>query len=88
MFTGLEGRKEGEIGQVEVDETGKGLLVGETEWLVWELVGRGIAVEKVGEMKGLGKDEGASLVVGVVARSAGLWENEKTVCSCTGKTLW
>lgn len=25
---------------------------------------------------------------GVVARSAGAWENAKYVCSCTGKTIW
>ena len=27
-------------------------------------------------------------VVGIIARSAGMWDNDKTVCSCTGKTLW
>ncbi|KAH3671037.1 hypothetical protein OGAPHI_000748 [Ogataea philodendri] len=25
---------------------------------------------------------------GVIARSAGAWENDKYVCSCTGKTIW
>lgn len=25
---------------------------------------------------------------GVIARSAGAWENDKQVCSCTGKTVW
>ncbi|CRK29998.1 hypothetical protein BN1708_005123 [Verticillium longisporum] len=30
----------------------------------------------------------ADTLVGVVARSAGMWDNDKTVCSCTGKTLW
>ncbi|VEU23225.1 DEKNAAC104348 [Brettanomyces naardenensis] len=25
---------------------------------------------------------------GVVARSAGAWENDKYVCACTGKTIW
>ncbi|EIF49499.1 hypothetical protein HII13_002774 [Brettanomyces bruxellensis] len=25
---------------------------------------------------------------GVVARSAGAWENDKYVCNCTGKTIW
>lgn len=25
---------------------------------------------------------------GVIARSAGVWENLKTVCSCSGKTVW
>lgn len=27
-------------------------------------------------------------LAGVIARSAGLWENDKVVCSCTGMTLW
>lgn len=27
-------------------------------------------------------------MVGVIARSAGAWENEKYVCSCTGKNIW
>lgn len=25
---------------------------------------------------------------GVIARSAGVWENDKQVCSCSGKTVW
>lgn len=27
-------------------------------------------------------------LAGVIARSAGLWENDKVICSCTGMTLW
>lgn len=27
-------------------------------------------------------------ICGVIARSAGAWENEKVVCSCSGKDLW
>lgn len=27
-------------------------------------------------------------LVGVIARSAGAWENDKLVCSCSGKTVW
>lgn len=27
-------------------------------------------------------------ICGVIARSAGAWENDKIVCSCTGKTVW
>ena len=30
----------------------------------------------------------ASAIIGVIARSAGVWENDKTVCSCSGKTIW
>ncbi|GME71447.1 unnamed protein product [[Candida] boidinii] len=27
-------------------------------------------------------------LVGVIARSAGVWQNDKYVCSCTGQTIW
>ena len=84
VFTGLEGDKTGNLGCLEVDLTGKGSLVAEVDWRVWEMVGRGIVVERSGEEK----DSGNGLVVGVVARSAGVWENEKVVCACSGKTVW
>lgn len=29
-----------------------------------------------------------SNVFGIIARSAGLWENDKTVCACSGKSMW
>lgn len=48
---------------------------------VTELVGRSIAVSK-------NPTPDADSIVGVVARSAGVWENDKTVCSCSGKTVW
>ena len=84
VFTGLEADKTGNLGCLEVDATGKGSLVAEVEWRVWEMVGRGVVVERSGEVK----DMRDGLVVGVVARSAGVWENEKVVCACSGKTVW
>ncbi|KAF6233745.1 hypothetical protein HO173_007957 [Letharia columbiana] len=84
VFTGLEGDKTGDLGKLEVDETGRGSLVGEVDWRVWEMVGRGVVVERLG----VEKQGGNGLVVGVVARSAGVWENEKVVCGCSGKTVW
>lgn len=86
VFTGLEGDKTGDLGKLDVDETGRGSLAGEVDWRVWEMVGRGVVVEKLGEEKEGGGGKG--LVVGVVARSAGVWENEKVVCGCSGKTVW
>ena len=84
IFTGLEGDKTGELGNLEVDETGRGALLREVDWRVWEMVGRGVVVERLGE----DKERENGLVVGVVARSAGVWENEKMVCACSGKTVW
>ena len=84
VFTGLEGDKTGTLGHLEVGETERGSLVGEIDWRIWEMVGRGVVVEKSGEKR----DRNNGLVVGVVARSAGVWENEKVVCACSGKTVW
>lgn len=87
VFTGLEGDRKGELGTLEVDAHGRAALVGEVDWRVWEMVGRGIMVRKIGGGKETGADA-EDVVMGVVARSAGVWENEKVVCGCSGKTVW
>jgi copper chaperone for superoxide dismutase len=48
-----------------------------------ELIGRSITVTK-NSQEAVARDT----LVGVIARSAGVWQNDKTVCSCTGKTVW
>ncbi len=44
---------------------------------------RGIAERMASPSSSLGK-----IFAGVVARSAGAWGNEKTVCACSGRTMW
>ena len=86
----------GELGTFKVDgATGEGKMFVDRPVQVWEIVGRGIVVSKLGRQgKGSVGDGGVDdrddpdILVGVIARSAGVWDNEKTVCSCTGKTLW
>lgn len=67
---------------------------------VWEVVGRAMVVTRQeessggpeagadGNVKGNGLINDENTLVGVIARSAGVWDNDKTVCSCTGRTLW
>jgi copper chaperone for superoxide dismutase len=82
-----EGQIKGELGTVQVDETGRGAAFVDRPFLIWETIGHAMVLTKQGEEKGtLQNDE--NTVVGVIARSAGVWDNDKTVCSCTGKTLW
>lgn len=92
VFSGLQDTRNGELGEVKVNEEGRGELVGEINWPIWEAVGRGIIVQREGggESASEIKDDGGreEVVVGVVARSAGVWENEKVVCGCSGKTVW
>jgi copper chaperone for superoxide dismutase len=62
------------LGSVQVDERGWGEWSGEVEDLqVWEVLGHALSVGQV---------------AGVVARSAGVWENVKKVCACSGRTIW
>lgn len=47
-----------------------------------EIIGRSFVVSKDP------KETYVDSLCGVIARSAGAWENDKYVCSCTGKTIW
>lgn len=84
IYRGEKDDRAGELGSLVVDKDGRGELVGEVDWRVWEMVGRGIVVQRKADERG----GGDGTVVGVVARSAGVWENEKVVCGCSGKTVW
>ena len=78
-------------GEVEVrGEIGKGSIFLDREVRVSELIGRAMVVSKTSPeacRQGF-SEHGEATVVGVIARSAGVWENEKTVCSCSGKNVW
>lgn len=89
-----EGVVRGEVGTLEVGADGRGAAFLDRPLQIWEVIGHAFVVTRQ-EEKGAGEGTGASglqndenTVVGVIARSAGLWDNDKTVCSCTGKTLW
>ncbi|KAJ3039825.1 copper chaperone [Rhizophlyctis rosea] len=75
------------LGVIDVDENGKGNLVAETRNVkVWDLIGRSIVLDKTKDGKAGGISDDAAC--GIIARSAGVFENPKMVCSCSGKTLW
>lgn len=76
----------GVLGTVEVAKSGIGSVFLDRPIQVWELIGRSIVVSRQQDGKYDKKDP--DTIVGVIARSAGLWDNDKTVCSCSGKTVW
>lgn len=49
---------------------------------VTDLIGRSIVLSTIENE--VTKDS----ICGVIARSAGAWENSKEICSCTGKSVW
>lgn len=73
----------GDLGTLEVDEKGEAFYSGAKEKLrVADLIGRAIAVYAT-------EDESDSgLKAAVIARSAGVGENYKKLCTCDGTTIW
>ncbi|OJD19035.1 hypothetical protein AJ78_00986 [Emergomyces pasteurianus Ep9510] len=76
----------GVIGEVEVGSNGKGNVFLDRPVAVWELIGRSMVVSQSKE--GPFQKEDPNTLVGVIARSAGVWDNDKMVCSCSGKNVW
>ncbi|EEH20655.2 hypothetical protein PABG_02886 [Paracoccidioides brasiliensis Pb03] len=73
----LEGSESsrGVFGQVEVDSNGKGNVFLDRPVAVWELIGRSMVVSASKE--GPFRKEDPNTLVGVIARSAGIWDNDK-----------
>ncbi|KAI1107266.1 Cu,Zn superoxide dismutase-like protein [Jackrogersella minutella] len=79
----------GILGTVQVGSNGRAAVFLDHPFQVWEVIGHAMVVSR--QQEGVTEAELANdenTVVGVIARSAGMWDNDKTVCSCTGKTLW
>ncbi|KAL7784110.1 superoxide dismutase [Trichoderma ceciliae] len=83
---GGEKAPKGSLGVVQVSKDGRGSAFVDHAFQIWEVIGHAMVLTKQDESLPLKNDD--STVVGVIARSAGMWDNDKTVCSCTGKTLW
>lgn len=77
------------LGQIQPDKDGYGDMFREVPGELWEWVGRGCVVEASSEPSGnVAKGGIGRLFAGVIARSAGAWGNDKTVCACSGRTMW
>ncbi|GMK55893.1 hypothetical protein CspeluHIS016_0209490 [Cutaneotrichosporon spelunceum] len=83
-----------DLGTITPDGEGYGDLFKEVEGELWEWIGRACVVEQEGVQAKKDVPEGTpsfpagSVFAGVVARSAGTWGNDKTVCACSGRTMW
>jgi hypothetical protein len=56
-------------------------------WQVWNTIGRALVVRDVPGAAG-GDDGELQGAAAVVARSAGVGQNHKTLCSCDGTVIW
>jgi len=80
--------KRGILGTINVGKDGVGAVFIDKPIQIWEMIGRGFVVSKLREGKEEIERNDEDTLVGVIARSAGVWDNDKTICSCSGKTLW
>ena len=88
-ITAKEERKaapKGVFGTVQIGSNGIGTVFMDKPIQIWEMIGRSIVISK--QQDGVFRQDDSDTLVGVIARSAGAWDNEKTVCSCSGKTVW
>ncbi|KAK1408310.1 hypothetical protein QVD17_39967 [Tagetes erecta] len=73
----------GDLGTLEVDENGEAFFSGVKKNLkIADLIGRAIAVYEKEDRTDTG------LAAAVIARSAGVGENYKKLCTCDGTTIW
>ena len=54
---------------------------------VWDIIGRSFCVYEKND-DGNEANCGKKIACGIIARSAGLFENMKKICLCSGRTLW
>jgi copper chaperone for superoxide dismutase len=87
----------GDLGNITVDENGWGDMLIETRrFAVWDVIGRSMVIAHGEDDLGRGTEPaskingnaGQGALCGVIARSAGVFENTKRICACDGRTLW
>jgi len=90
-------RHAGDLGNIVADAQGHASFrIADQVLKVWDIIGRAMVVHELEDDLGRGGNElslmtgnaGARLACGIVARSAGVLENSKKVCTCDGLTLW
>nr|XP_023018248.1 copper chaperone for superoxide dismutase isoform X2 [Leptinotarsa decemlineata] len=79
------GRTYGDLGEIQSDSSMRAEFRLENGIVkVSEIIGRAFVISNKSEDKRNWK----KLVCGVIARSAGLFQNPKSICACDGTTIW
>ncbi|KAL0970126.1 hypothetical protein UPYG_G00237510 [Umbra pygmaea] len=90
-------RHVGDLGNIVAGADGRASFRLEDPQLkVWDVIGRSLVVDAEEDDLGRGDNSlskqtgnsGQRLACGIIARSAGLFQNTKQICACDGVTLW
>ncbi|CAI5510748.1 unnamed protein product [Closterium sp. Naga37s-1] len=74
----------GDLGVLNADDKGHASYAApSTRLKVWDLIGRAVAV-----YDGADRSNSKGLAAAVIARSAGVGQNYKSLCSCDGTIIW
>ncbi|XP_046557956.1 copper chaperone for superoxide dismutase-like [Haliotis rubra] len=86
---GLTDKVKGIISELQVGEDGRGIFRCENPDLkVWDVIGRSMIVHQGPKEEIIKAGNSNRMVCGIIARSAGLFENSKKICACDGVTIW
>uniref|UniRef100_A0A667XY24 Superoxide dismutase copper chaperone n=1 Tax=Myripristis murdjan TaxID=586833 RepID=A0A667XY24_9TELE len=90
-------RHVGDLGNVFAGPDGRASFrLEDSQIKVWDVIGRSLVVDAGEDDLGRGGhplssqtgNSGERLACGIIARSAGLFQNPKKICACDGVTLW
>ncbi|XP_023136180.3 copper chaperone for superoxide dismutase [Amphiprion ocellaris] len=90
-------RHAGDLGNIVAGPDGRASFrLEDSQLKVWDVIGRSLVVDAGEDDLGRGGhplskqtgNSGERLACGIIARSAGLFQNPKQICACDGVTLW
>uniref|UniRef100_A0A3Q0QTH7 Superoxide dismutase [Cu-Zn] n=1 Tax=Amphilophus citrinellus TaxID=61819 RepID=A0A3Q0QTH7_AMPCI len=90
-------RHVGDLGNIIAGPDGRASFrLEDSQLKVWDVIGRSMVVDAGEDDLGRGGhplskqtgNSGERLACGIIARSAGLFQNPKQICACDGVTLW
>ncbi|KAF9417229.1 hypothetical protein HW555_005631 [Spodoptera exigua] len=93
----MDRRHAGDLGNIVADETGRATFrIVDNVLKVWDIIGRSVAVTERKDDLGRGSspsskidgDSGTPIACGIIARSAGVFQNPKRICACDGVVVW
>lgn len=77
VWSGEDKKLRGDLGLVEVGKDGRGASFVDHEFQIWEVIGHAMVLTRQEEKAEPLKND-KDTVVGIIARSAGMWDNDKT----------
>ncbi|CAH2083714.1 unnamed protein product [Euphydryas editha] len=90
-------RHAGDLGNITADENGRATFrILDSVLNIYDIVGRSIAIKENPDDFGRGSspaskvdgNAGTSIACGIIARSAGIFQNPKRICACDGVVVW